>query len=160
MGPEDLLSKERHCDCPGGSSFQKNCVEPKCQDLGISPYNKEMECRTKLGQLLRKGSQSTLSNSGDLTETEEKYWTAPKNSAQLFLRECSVVLIVLETLILLLGYCVLVGLHLSIRYAYRFFRGKKVEESPYDQLHEDWLDEPQQMNIIPHQSVPRRMARG
>lgn len=57
---------------------------------------------------------------------EKKLWSVPfLGLIHALLRECGVFLIVLETIILLLGYCLLVGLNFSFRCGYLYLYGNR-----------------------------------
>jgi len=128
----------------------------KAPDLITTPNNAEKDspelCVTK---------NHPKPNASSELKAEKSFWITTFNGAQFLFRECTVILILVETVILLLGYCVLLGMHLVFRNGYLFVRGKSNSEDKPD-FNEDRLLN-QQLQEVYYQPValPRgRMSRG
>lgn len=154
MTENQSVNQEAQSSLQDSGSIQKNHT---AQDLTIS-HNEDEKDPSELF-VTKSSNNAYLKSNSDTQKSRKEFWISQLNRAQFILRECSVVLILLETVILLLGYCFVLGLHLSIRYGYRYVRGKSDTQLDF---HDDRLENllQDEVNYQPV-ALPRgRMSRG
>lgn len=140
---------------------KESILNSKCFNEKIPICPSDDSSQTECAQHLSSNDQNwpPHSKSNSYFETSnENFWDGPVKFFQILVRELSVLLILIETLILLGGYLMILGVHHSLRYLLSKLRHKS-------QSHEqESYDAPvrynyQHYNAIPD-VVPRRVPRG